>query len=290
MRKAREVVAQSSGTIYPSVREAAEKNNCSVGAIYNAIRNGTKVNGTAWSWKSKSVVERSLSHKREMQADAGFSLENVLTKEERKLILPYLIRIRARARRCYREHHGRFGNRSVSETCWWLSDLIRMMSDDRLYAMPEKRDGSYWSYYSFRTWGGLTHRLALVREDMILTGHGESVADAIAVLSYIKKHGDAGARWSAEKSIKELLDTEEQILLIMHGTAVSRRKVNPRFAKGLSAAYGIAVPEEVEAVVSQENLRARVARLEDELRRKSELVEKYKKTLRTVSKLVEESR
>ena len=214
-RRAERVIALRDGTVYDSVSDAAKAVGCSTGAIYKSIQKRVTIKGTQWAW-----VDEDTSIRRKK-----ITLGDIPSEEEQRMLLYHFLRIRARARRCYRKHHGHLGKSTLSEACYNLSRQIHYISDGKLKRRHDV------------TWGGFVGSLALSREDMILTGGSESVEDAMHIFSYIKEHGDEWARRTAIEYMESFLYAEKQIQLIRGNCP--NHKPDTRFVAELELVYGM---------------------------------------------------
>lgn len=251
--KAKKVVALKEGTVYDSVSDAAKAVGCSKGAIYTAISKGVKVKGIQWAWADgKAPVKRK-----------KISLGDIPSEEEQRMLLHYFLRIRARARRCYRKHHGHLGKQTISETCYNLSRQIHYILDGKKVNFTDM------------VWGGFLGSLARSREDMILTGGNESVVDAISVFTYVKEHGDKAAKQRASEYMDALLYADEQIQLIKANRPYHRPDAG--FAAELEIVYGIRyAPKDVGFTWNA------LKRLEDEFEKKVERIAALEKETRSL--------
>lgn len=251
--RAKKVVALRDVTIYDSVTDAAKAVGCSKGAIYKSLRTGVATKGTLWAWADGSGAA---AHKNQR----SISLWDVPSDEEQRMLLHYFVRIRARARRYYRKHHGHLGKKHLSETCYNLSSQIHYILDGKTRTLADK------------TWGGFMRSLALAREDMILTGGNESAKDAMSVFTYVREHGDKTAGAEAAGYIQDLLYAEKQIQLIMEGHPY--QKPDARVAAELEIVYGIRyAPKNADFTWNA------LKRLEDAYEKKAARVAELKKQL-----------
>lgn len=112
-RRAERVIALRDGTVYDSVSDAAKAVGCSTGAIYKSIQKRVTIKGTQWAW-----VDEDTSIRRKK-----ITLGDIPSEEEQRMLLYHFLRIRARARRCYRKHHGHLGKSTLSEACYKVHTL-----------------------------------------------------------------------------------------------------------------------------------------------------------------------
>lgn len=224
MKTSKKVVDLTHGTVYDSVAMAADTVGCTKAAIYNSIKLGKRVKGTLWAW-ADTIFKLQLAIP-ELQPEE-ISLCDKPTKEEAQMLLYRLVRIRARARRCYRKNHGHLGTQSCSDTCYRLSELIHVLQNENNKSVP----------YFCGTWLGIILGIGYSREDMILTGGRESVEDVMAILAYMKAHGDEHMKNEVEEFTKKFLYAESQIQLIRE----SRPCCEPdaTYAADLQIRYGI---------------------------------------------------